>query len=69
MIETIPSISPAMICRVLKQESTFRMWKLFPEYLSKFYWKKHVLWTDGYFVSTIGNVSEKTLQTYIEDQG
>ena len=40
------------------------------QYLSKFYWSgKHYLWTRGYFVTTIGDVSEKTLQAYIENQG
>jgi len=40
------------------------------EYLKKYYWKgKHILWTHGYFCSTIGDVSEQTLKKYIENQG
>lgn len=39
-------------------------------HLRKYYWKKsRVLWTHGYFCSTIGNVSEKTILNYIENQG
>ena len=35
-----------------------------------FYWKKkHLLWTAGYFVSTIGKVSEKIVFEYIGKQG
>ena len=69
MIESIPKIAPSMICRVLKQESTSRMWKLLPNHLKHFYRENRILWTDGYFVSTIGNVSEQTLKHYIENQG
>ena len=31
--------------------------------------KKRLLWTFGYFVSTIGKVSEKIVFNYIENQG
>ena len=69
LIETIPRISPSMICRVLKQESTVNLWKKHSQYLCRFYWKERTLWSDGWFCSTIGNVSEKTLRHYIETQG
>lgn len=69
MIESIPTISCSQICRVLKQESTIAIWKLYNNYLSNFYWKERTIWSDGYFVSTIGNVSEQTLRHYIETQG
>lgn len=69
LIETIPRISPSQICRVLKQESTIALWKTHPDYLRKFYWKEKTLWSDGWFCSTIGNVSESTLRHYIESQG
>ena len=31
--------------------------------------RKYILWTDGYFCSTIGEVSSKTLEKYIQNQG
>jgi len=68
-IESVPKISPSQICRVLKQESTIILWKLHKGYLSRFFWKERTLWSDGYFVSSIGNVSEETLKKYIETQG
>jgi len=37
--------------------------------LTRYFWKEHTFWSDGYFVSTIGNVSEQTLQKYINEQG
>ena len=69
LIESSPTISPSQICRALKQESTFLMWKLFPDYLGKVYWKEKTLWSDGYFVCSIGNASEETIRNYIASQG
>ena len=69
LIESIPRISPSQIARVLKQESTIWLWQRHREYLSRFYWKERTIWSDGYFVSSIGNVSEATIRHYIETQG
>ena len=39
-------------------------------WLKKFYWKKkRMLWTHGYFVSTLGQISEEKVFQYIENQG
>ena len=38
--------------------------------MRQFYWtKKRRLWTSGYFVSTVGKVSEDTVFNYINNQG
>lgn len=37
--------------------------------MKKYFWHENTFWTDGYFVSTIGEVSSKTLKHYIENQG
>lgn len=69
MIESVPKISPLQIVRVLKQQSTIQMWRKYSKELKKYYWLENTLWTDGYFVSTIGEVSSKTLKHYIQNQG
>ena len=39
-------------------------------WLKNFYWKKkRKLWTHGYFVSTLGQVSEEKVFNYIKNQG
>ena len=54
----------------IKQLTTNYLWKKQGEHLRKYYWKQHhILWTHGYFCSTIGDVSESTLKNYIENQG
>ena len=69
MISSNPSLSPMQIVRKLKQESTICMWKLFPKELQKHFWKERTFWTDGYFVSSIGEISAETLRHYIQNQG
>ena len=69
MIESEPKVSPLMIVRVLKQQCTTEPWRVYKKELSKHYWSENTFFTDGYFVSTIGEVSSKTLKKYIENQG
>ena len=70
LIEFKPRYSIEQVISRLKQLTTNYLWKKHSDYLKKFYWKqKHILWTRGYFASTIGEVSEKTLRNYIENQG
>jgi len=65
-----PNISISQVVRRLKQITTIYLWKNNEQFLKKFYWKnKKILWTGGYFASTIGEVSEETLKHYIENQG
>lgn len=69
MIETDPVNSISKTVNLMKSYTTFHIWKKYSDYLRKFYWKEKTFWTDGYFVCSIGSVSEKTLKEYIENQG
>jgi putative transposase len=69
LISTSPNISAFQIIRKLKQESTVSMWKKFPIFLKKYFWKEKTFWSDGYFVATIGQVSEEMIKEYIRNQG
>lgn len=69
MIESVPKLSPLMIVRVLKQQSTQVIYGRYQNELKKQFWKENTFWTDGYFCSSIGEVSSETLKRYIENQG
>ena len=69
LVSSEPKLAPLQIVRKLKQESTIRIWKLFPKPLRRWFYREHTFWTDGYFVSTIGNVSQEKIKQYIEQQG
>ena len=70
LINASPVCMPADIIHSLKQVSTYDMWEKNGDYMKKYYWSgKHYLWTRGYFISTIGDVSDKIVKNYIEIQG
>lgn len=69
MLEIIPNTNLAYLVKTIKSYTTFHIWKHFNEILSKELWKEHTFWTDGYFLTSIGNVSQSVLEKYIENQG
>lgn len=69
LASSVPKLSPTMIVRVLKQQSTIRIWNDYGSYLSNHFWKKKDFWADGYFVSSIGYASKDTITYYIRNQG
>ncbi len=69
MVRSEPKLSPLQIVRRLKQMSTTAMWKKHENYLKQVFYRENTLWTDGYFVSSVGKVSQETIKKYIESQG
>ena len=64
-----PTMSVSKIVNLMKSYTTYHIWKRYPNYLRKHFWKEHTFWTDGYFACSVGNVSEEMLKKYIENQG
>lgn len=66
-----PTQSILDIVRLLKQMSTYRIWRQSSNhiYLAKQFWKEKTFWSDGYFACSIGNVSKETIEQYIQSQG
>lgn len=69
LIRYSPKWSILQIVRLLKQQTTFRIWKKHSTYLSKHFWKERTFWSDGYFSCSIGTISKETIQKYIQNQG
>ncbi len=64
-IKLPPKISVSNFMGYLKGKSTLMIYDRHPELQSK--WDK-AFWARGYYVETIGNVTEATIKKYIEDQ-
>ena len=62
-----PKYSISEVMGRLKSQSASKMRRFFP-WLGKVYWKENVVWSPGYFVSSIG-LDEKTILHYVEHQG
>lgn len=69
MVCSEPKLSPLQIVRRPRQMSTTAIWKRDENYLRHVFYKENTLWTDGYFVSSVGNVNQETIKKYIENQG
>ena len=62
-----PRYSISDVMGNLKSRSSSVMRKKFT-WLSKVYWKENIMWSPGYFVSSVG-IDEATIKKYVEYQG
>ena len=62
-----PKYSISSVMGKLKSQSAAKLRKAFP-WLIKVYWNENIVWSPGYFVSSVG-VDEKTIKQYVEHQG
>ena len=62
-----PKFSVSQVVRIIKSNTSKDLKKKFP-FLKDVYWGTDGIWSDGYFVSTVG-INEETIKRYIENQG
>lgn len=67
LISIPPKWSVGSLVRVIKINTAKNMKEKF-EYVKKAYWGVGGIWSDGYFVSTVG-INEDIIKKYIEEQG
>lgn len=68
LIDYEPNVSISQIIRRLKWLSTFRIRKLYWEYLRKEFWVEQTFRSDWYFVCSIWEANPDTIRKYIEQQ-
>lgn len=66
-VDVPQTVAPCGVVRTLKSISAIELFKAFPQ-LKQFYAKCGALWSRGYFVSTVGHISEATVIKYIKEQ-
>ena len=62
-----PKYSISSVLGELKGQSASKLRKKF-SWLSKVYWKENIVWSPGFFVSSV-SVDEETIKRYVEHQG
>jgi putative transposase len=67
LISVAPSILVGEAVRTIKSISGRELKRKF-EYMQKAYWGTDGIWSDGYFVDTVG-ANEESIKRYIEMQG
>ena len=67
VMEIPPRYSISSVMGKLKSQSSSRLRKKFT-WLQKVYWEDNIVWSPGYFVSSVG-VDEEVIRNYVEYQG
>ena len=68
LIQLRPDLSVSKAVQLFKGKSSYVLRKEFPD-LKEFYWgKSDSFWSDGFFVETVGQVSEDKIKEYIKNQ-
>ncbi len=67
VVRSEPKISPSHIMQVIKSISAREFFKCYPEIKRRYFWGGK-LWTQSYFVETIGNATEDTIRKYVQNQ-
>ena len=62
-----PKYAISAVMAKLKSQSASILRKKFT-WLAKVYWKENIIWSPGYFVSSVG-IDEATIKHYVEYQG
>lgn len=62
-----PKYAIAQVMGTLKSQSASYLRKKYP-FIKKIYWKENLVWSPGYFVSSVG-LDEATIKHYVEHQG
>ena len=67
LISVPPTMSVGKVVGLIKQNTAREMKQKFP-FVKEVYWGTEAVWSEGYFVSTVG-INERLIQQYIENQG
>jgi putative transposase len=67
VVRSEPKVSPSGIMQIVKSISAKEFFRKSPEIRNKFFWGGK-LWTQSYFVETIGNASEEVIREYVRSQ-
>ncbi len=67
VIRSEPKVAPADLMQIIKSISAREFFRSNPEIKRKYLWGGK-LWTQSYFVETIGNANEETIREYVKNQ-
>ena len=67
LVSIPPKFSVSKVVGIIKANTSKGMKDKF-SFLKELYWGTDGIWSDGYFVSTVG-INEETIKRYVENQG
>ncbi len=67
VVRGVPRISPSDVMQIIKSISAREFFRRYPEIKKRYFWGGK-LWTQSYFVETIGNANEEVIRDYVRGQ-
>ena len=67
LVSIPPTMTVGKVIGIIKQNTARELKQRFP-FLKQVYWGTEAIWSEGYFVSTVG-IDESAIRRYIEEQG
>jgi putative transposase len=67
VVRSFPKDSPSSIMQIVKSISARMFFKAYPHIKKKYFWGGK-LWTQSFFVETIGNANEEVIRAYVQNQ-
>ena len=67
VVRTEPKMSPSNVMQTIKSISAREFFKKYPHIRKRYFWGGK-LWTQSYFVETIGHANEDVIRRYVQDQ-
>jgi putative transposase len=68
LISARPDINPSTIVKLIKQKTSYELWRVYENEMQKQFWKRRVFWNRSSFISSVGDVNEKAITDYIRNQ-
>ena len=67
VVKSEPKQCPSYIMQIIKSISARNFFKLYPDIKKKYFWGGK-LWTQSFFVETIGNANDEAIRKYVRNQ-
>ena len=67
VLKAEPRMSPSRIMQIIKSVSAREFFRLYPEIKRKYFWGGK-LWTQSFYVETVGNRNESEVRKYVRNQ-
>ena len=67
VIKSEPKYCPSYIMQIIKSISARNFFKLHPDVKKKYFWGGK-LWTQSFFVETVGNINDTIVREYVRNQ-
>ncbi len=67
VVRALPKEAPCDIMQIIKSISAREFFRMHPEIKKRYFWGGK-LWTQSYFIETIGNANEKVIKAYVQNQ-